>query len=409
MKTLLAKNFLIALCVIAAIGCENNPVTPIESPAPAQPTNLTATAVNQTTVRLNWAASTTSLDSLSSYILSVSGKSDTTIISKTTSTYDVTGLVKATAYTFTLWTKGQNGKLSIPVSVQGLTLGDTITPPAPPTNLMANSKDLQSVNLKWTASASASAADFSAYELVVTPANGTAMAPITIAKGATKYTVAGLTEGTVYSFSLRSKSAATTNNMSNAVVVQWSPATRYSGIRLYETASSQFGAGIDLSTGEVLKFSSAANWDIALDTRVINGVVDDALGAPSLLTYNISNPRNTLISAKIITNASSLDDVFETDVLGAGGMKPDSARYIHIAEFSGSFVFFAKTIDGNFAKILVKSTNGKLLQGTAPNRYVELDISYQSAANVPYAFVRGGNSPWTFETKSISSSKKIAE
>jgi hypothetical protein len=286
--------------------------------------------------------------------------------------------------------------------------------PSAPTGLMANSKDFQTVNLKWTASASASSADFSAYELIVTPANGTAGAPITIAKGATTYSVTGLTEGTVYTFSLKAKSTATTNNTSSAATVQWSPATRYSGVKLYETASADFGSGIDLSngTGAVTKVSNGSNWDLALDTRVINGVIDNGLGSPSVLTYTITNPRATLISSKVVSSgATSLDDVFETQALGdaAVNMKPDSARYIRVDNFSNNIVFFARTVEGNFAKILVKAAGGKLLQGTSPNRYVEMDISYQSAVNVPYAFVRGGNSPWNFETTSISSSKKISD
>jgi hypothetical protein len=297
---------------------------------------------------------------------------------------------------------------------------------AAPTALMANSNDFQSVNLKWTASTSATTADFANYELIVTPANGTAMTPITIAKGATTYTVTGLIEGTVYTFSLRSKSTATTNNMSSAATVQWSPATRHEGVRVYETASTQFGSGIDLSNIDKsngmfgsTKLANGANWDLALDTRVINGQIDNGLGSPSVLTYVIKNSagdtipgRATLISSKVVSSgATSLDDVFETQALGDAtvNMKPDSARYIRVDNFSNNIVFFARTVEGNFAKVLVKAAGDKLLQGTAPNRYVEMDISYQSAANVPYAFVRGGNSPWNFGTTSISSSKKASE
>jgi len=130
------------------------------------------------------------------------------------------------------------------------------------------------------------------------------------------------------------------------------------------------------------------------------------------LTYTITNPRATLISSKVVSSgATSLDDVFETQALGDAtvNMKPDSARYIRVDNFSNNIVFFARTVEGNFAKILVKAAGGKLLQGTSPNRYVEMDISYQSAVNVPYAFVRGGNSPWNFETTSVSSSKKISD
>jgi hypothetical protein len=53
MKQFTVKTLFAALCLIAVIGCEDDPVTPIEPPAPAPATNLVATPVDQTTIRLN--------------------------------------------------------------------------------------------------------------------------------------------------------------------------------------------------------------------------------------------------------------------------------------------------------------------------------------------------------------------
>lgn len=394
MKFYLRKIIGIALCVIAISGCDDDPVAPVETPAPAPPTNLTATTLNHTSVRLDWTASATSLDSISSYLLSISGRSDTIIISRTTSTYNVTGLSAGTPYTFTLRTKGQNGKFSTAATAQAETSPEIIPAPAMPTNLRATSVDYQTVRLKWVASVSANEIDFANYELIATPAGGSAIPLIIIAKDKTTYDVTGLTEGTIYSFSLKAKN--TSEKFSQKATVQWSPATRIIAMRLYETASSQFGNGIELSSGEVLKTADAARWDIALDTRTINGNISFEIGSPNLLSYTIpGGGRKTSISSKIYENTTSLNDVFDTDAFSNTSM--DAPRIVSFTSVTQGFLFFAKTENGNYAKILVKAVDVKILQGTAPNRYVEMDISYQSAPNVPYARTENTQKP-SFKT-----------
>jgi hypothetical protein len=48
--------------------------------------------------------------------------------------------------------------------------------------------------------------------------------------------------------------------------------------------------------------------------------------------------------------------------------------------------FVVKTESGNFAKVMIKKNiDGRLIRGTAPNRFIEVEVSYQEAVNIPYA------------------------
>ncbi|HYF02937.1 MAG TPA: fibronectin type III domain-containing protein, partial [Patescibacteria group bacterium] len=358
-------------------GCDDDAVSPVESLAPAPPTALIATTLNQSTIKLDWTHSATAMDSIATYVLSISDRTDTILVSKLTNSYNVAGLSAATNYIFSLSTRGRNGKMSTATTVQGRTAGDTILAPAPPTYLMAASRDYQTVALKWMASASAEQANFAHYELTITPAGGNPLPIFIIAKNQTAYEVKGLTEGIVYTFALKAKTTEVTNNLSTEAVIQWSPATRIANVRLYETASNQFGAGYNFKTERVLTLKDGTEWDIALDTRSVNGQASFDLGSPSLTSYSFPGPvRNTLISTKMYQNVNSIDDVYDTDALGtSAGLPPTEPRLVNFTNATSGFVLFVKTADGNMAKVFVKANNGRVLQGTAPNRYIEMDIS----------------------------------
>jgi hypothetical protein len=51
----------------------------------------------------------------------------------------------------------------------------------------------------------------------------------------------------------------------------------------------------------------------------------------------------------------------------------------------GFYVRTGTTGSYRYARVFVKNVGGKLLQGTVPERFIELEISYQQAPNVPYA------------------------
>ena len=94
--------------------------------------------------------------------------------------------------------------------------------------------------------------------------------------------------------------------------------------------------------------------------------------------------RVTLLG-KVWPNVSSLDEVYESVDLTSGTLEEALYNFNAQDAAGAPFAFVVKTENGNFAKVLVKATGGSLLQGTAPDRYVDLEISYQSGVDVPYA------------------------
>jgi hypothetical protein len=268
-------------------------------------------------------------------------------------------------------------------------------PPAPPSNLQALSVDDSTVRLKWSPSPSESNSRFGGYELrVYNDADGSFVRKERLQRSPTD--IPELRSGTVYRFELYATWADTTRDTARsltAAVVRWSPATRYttfadgSPIRLYET-DSRFPSGLDLEGPDgrprALTVRDGNEWDLCLDTR--GGSYD--IGSPRLSTYNITNPRRTLIDTLRLKDpkylaVDSLNQVFETEAFGATTLAEALANFNNQRR---GFLIILRTQDGNWAKVFVKAdAQGNILRGSAPDRYVELEISYQKTPNVPYA------------------------
>ena len=263
--------------------------------------------------------------------------------------------------------------------------------PNAPSGLMATSKNDKSVILKWTPSTSETNALFAGYVLKVT--GGNTMAPISIAKGQTTYTVAGLEEGIEYTFTLQAK--FTNDELSDPISIKWSPASRFeknendAEIRIYETASG-FGSGLQLYGPEklpkTLKVSDGANWTIGLSTKT--GIF---LGSPRELDYNYgSTPTAATEIADVITGINSLDEIFDSQALSA---KSFASKKIDLSKYNGNIAFAlrykqAGKTDWNYAKVFVKYVGGSFLQGSSPNRYIAVIVSHQVKTGVPYAITR---------------------
>lgn len=256
------------------------------------------------------------------------------------------------------------------------------TVPNAPSGLMANSQGADKIGLKWTLPSGT----YTGYKLLMSSGGDTTTTAISD-KNAMTYVVSGLTEGKNYSFWLKSVNG--TQVSATAPTITWSPATRFTqdvngnDIRVYENASSK-GSGLRLynpTTGypEVLNVNPTGNlWDIGIDLDETTDLID--AGSPGALSFTINNPRVTLVGPKH-TDVYSLDSIYETADLTvtAQGAYP-------LANVSpGGYAFVVKTADGNFAKIFIKSQLGKLLQGTKPDRYVNMEISYQKTAGVAHA------------------------
>ncbi len=275
-------------------------------------------------------------------------------------------------------------------------------PPQPPSNLQALSVNDSTVRLRWSPSPSESNANFGFYRLrIYDDAQGRLVGTLRLGTQ-TPVDIVGLRSGTVYRFELYAVWRDTTRDTAQSVtaaVVRWAPATRYttladgSPIRLYET-DSQFPSGLDLEGPDgkprTLTVAQGNEWDLCLDTR--GGSWD--IGSPRLSTYTIANPRRTLIDTLRLRQqkylqVDSLNQIFETEAFGAATLAEALANFNNQRR---GFIIVLRTQDGNWAKVFVKAdAQGNILRGTAPNRYVELEISYQKTPNVPYALP---SSPW---------------
>jgi chitodextrinase len=121
--------------------------TPPDTAAPTAPAGLTATVISVSSFTLNWTAATDNV-SVTAYEISRDG---TVVGTSTKPTRNISGLVPATSYTFTVRARDAAGNWSAPsVPLPVATLADT-TPPAVPTALVASLVTGSSFTLRWTA------------------------------------------------------------------------------------------------------------------------------------------------------------------------------------------------------------------------------------------------------------------
>lgn len=246
-------------------------------------------------------------------------------------------------------------------------------------SLQATSINSTTVRIRWAAP---STTGLSGYRVTVLTGGTQFGQPVLTTGVGTIADISGLTAGTVYTFRVQ---ARTSDTVSAVREIMWSPAVRLitmqgAAIRIYETASS-FGSGLKFQGGTALNLTVARGneWDIGIDTRANDGSFK--IGSPAQLSYNFTGARNTPLADNVYSNVDDLNQVFDTQLkIGTPGVftvTPTTRR---------GFVFGARTIEGNHAKIFVKANaSGVILQGTAPERYIEVEVSYQPVINVPYA------------------------
>jgi hypothetical protein len=260
-----------------------------------------------------------------------------------------------------------------------------------PTNLKAFSASATSVGLQWVLSASESEQTFNNYMLRVKDASGALVRTDAVAKGTLTKLVAGLTEGVIYTFVMRSTTTSGALS-SDSAEVKWSPARRYENesgspppIKVYETSSSSsYASGLiffkpALAGPQTVSIvgSDSALIDVYVKTEANNAV--------SLNSSHIfrSGRRITRFST-IVRNDSTLDN--------PQAIPPDTSTFnnssylVDSVQVSSSRILYFKGNDGNYGRILIeRSTAGRLIWGTSPEQYLSLRISYQSVAFNPYS------------------------
>jgi uncharacterized lipoprotein NlpE involved in copper resistance len=247
------------------------------------------------------------------------------------------------------------------------------------TDLMATSGSSTSVLLKWTTPSTSATSELASYELTVTPGGST----VTIAKNLNTYTVTGLTEGTTYTFAVKSK--GTNGALSGATTVSWAPASRSGVIRMYGSAASE-GSGVDLNgSSNPLTIANGGSWDLCFDDK---DPLAPGIGSPGQSGYvnneykfpNGQVAKKTYVSTLRWTGVANLDQIFESEMLNAG-----TEEQLQVINTNQPFAFIAKTEEGNYAKVMVLAEGGQVIHGSGSNKYIEIVVSYQSTPNVPYA------------------------
>ncbi|MCZ7556406.1 MAG: fibronectin type III domain-containing protein [Bacteroidia bacterium] len=264
-----------------------------------------------------------------------------------------------------------------------------------PTNLKAGSAD-GAVFLNWTASASASASNFNGYEIaILNKATNTALTPISAGAGVTSVRIDGLTNGTRYEFTIRSLTTGGKKSTDFAMI-EWSPAPRQALdlngalIKVYATTSTTFNSAIDIfnaaGKAEVIPQSGAEFRDRG-DLYVT--------AASTTAPLSIKSPdqaNNKGMETQFSTVAGIATDDLNTQLASA---PPASSSYslkeitLGDATVAAGMVYFGRLVRGTdqyyFRMLVKRGANGKLVQGSGADRYVEVAFSFQNAPNNPFA------------------------
>lgn len=284
---------------------------------------------------------------------------------------------------------------------------DPLTPtdekPSAPSGTMVQSVSESSIRFKWTPPSNTS--NVTGYVLMaiekVAGGTGAKREVIVSGAGSTTGVVGGLTEGKIYECMVHALNDTTRSDASPAV--DWAPARRSTAtLRLYSQQSKSNGSGLgifDVAVPANLFVANGSQWDICFDDSSSSR---PRVGSPGVSSYVDANNGYTFKSApsqvaKIVyisdrqyVGIGTLDDIYETAALTIPSTNGEKLLEIPTTVENSNFGFVIGSkgtgTDVNFAKVLVKrGPNGKFVQGSGTETYIECDISYQTFKNVPYA------------------------
>jgi endonuclease I/chitodextrinase len=200
-----------------------------DTEVPTAPSALTASNIGETTLTLNWNASSDNVG-ITGYDVYRNGSF---IGSSVATSFNVTGLTAATSYSFTVQAKDAAGNSSGNSNTANATTVDTTAPTAPSSLTSANVTQT-SVDLSWSASTdNVAVTSYDIYQDASFVAN----------TSSTSYTVGGLLSGITYDFYVVAKDAA--GNQSGA-----------SNTETIMTNTSNPGGSADLFFSEYVEGSS---------------------------------------------------------------------------------------------------------------------------------------------------------
>ena len=245
-----------------------------DTQAPTAPTNLTASAITQTSMTINWTASTDNIGVTGYDIYQDNIKINTSPV--TITSYDVSGLTSNTSYAFYVQASDASGNSSNSSTSNFSTLAppDTEAPSAP-TDLAASAITQSSLTLNWTASTdNVAVTGYDVYQngIKINGANVTG----------TSYNVSGLIALTSYDFYVVAKDAAGNISAASNTINVITPDTQA------PTAPS------GLASSNLTATSLTLNWNASTDNVAVTGYdvyqngIKINVAAVTVTTYNVT-------------------------------------------------------------------------------------------------------------------------
>lgn len=254
-----------------------------------------------------------------------------------------------------------------------------------PTNLMALSKDANTISIKWTRGANDTAA-----ESVSLASNGTTTSTQQEPATVTSMDLTTLATGTVYTITVTSSGGSTSIN--------WMTAVRTSGLRIYQFSSGlQSGLQLKGPGGPAVVVSAAsaniATMDFYLEDVEHANTITTTSGlsfeGPQFLNIAGETWRNSYFQDDQLYVQGGLDNAYSTTdfstFLNNSSAGHNSYDIPDVQE--NDRVLTVATQDGNLARIDIvpDATTGKLYSGSGTNKYITVNVSYQPIAGKPYA------------------------
>lgn len=271
------------------------------------------------------------------------------------------------------------------------------TAPNAPTALMAQSRSATSVGLKWDAPAGGVTP--TGYRVVYNVFGNVTKDTLSVSGASTTTAlVTGLTAGTTYEFNVAAMNGLVAST--STANLSWAGAARSTVVRLYSGNNSDFGSGFIVFDGtpRAGKVSDGNKWDLAFDDLFIPatpfiaspGYAPGYVDVPTFKFKANGQTAKVTYLGREYKGLNSLDDIWETASLLDGDLTAE-ARY-DLSSVGGTggygFVFANKDLSTGkyqYGKAFIHRTNGTLIQGTGADQYIEIEASYQSALDVPYA------------------------
>lgn len=227
-------------------------ITTPDTQAPAAPTGLTASSITQTTLTLNWSASTDNV-AVTGYDVYQNGvKINASPVTLTT--YNVGGLSPSAAYQFYINARDAAGNISAnssTINVTTASVPDT-EPPASPANLIASAITQSSLSLTWTASSDN--VGVTGYDVFQNNSKVNT-SPVTT----TSYNITGLSALTTYNYYVQARDAAGNISQPGNNIIITTP----------DTQPPSAPAG--LLSSNLTAVSVTLNWSAATDNVSVAG------------------------------------------------------------------------------------------------------------------------------------------